>query len=585
MAITSKPLSIANVVNGKSPFTHYAWAWNQLGTDRFTQLYPNDNIILNSQFKTDTAGWLTGNATISVDTTNKLDGLNSMKAVLQADDTAGTKSRAYYRYNGQTPLDVSGSIWMKADKAVQVGIRTDDGQTTAKYNVTTEWQRFELPKRGYMILLWAFSACTLWVAKPKVELSTVSTIYTPAPSEDPANAYPLYQGIYTDNSATGSTNPQKYAWQRIKGENGQNGQDGQNGENAPHVTAVQVQYAQSLDGVTPPSSGWVSDKPTPNMGYWQWQRVRDVFSDGTYGMWVATSVYYGRDAIIVSATEPSPKVDNMLWQKPSDPVVLRWNGSAWVEWGISVNNLVVDNATIENGVFQTIEGVEIKAGTFINEFRYNPTPSPTVWKEGTATIANGKWVTEYQQTGGKQEGIVDYTGTAILNDEAVQFSRKMVAGNGEDSFMQLSALGLTMTYGGRGGTLGYNDLYSLPRRSLTASSGFEQYNTSPSSGNHPTAQRTGRLVQLAGAFKPTKDYPAGAEKVPMCVLPVGYRPITSVNQIVQASGSNMYLLSVQTNGEVWMERHRGDVSGSFDYKTLSAGAWCNIACTFSAADV
>ncbi|MRC99812.1 hypothetical protein GH856_27620, partial [Bacillus thuringiensis] len=80
----------------------------------------------------------------------------------------------------------------------------------------------------------------------------MSTIYTPAPSEDPTNAYPLYQGIYTDNSAEGSTNPQKYAWQRIKGENGQNGQDGENGQNAPYVTAVQVQYAQSLDGVTPP---------------------------------------------------------------------------------------------------------------------------------------------------------------------------------------------------------------------------------------------------------------------------------------------------------------------------------------------
>lgn len=580
MAITSKPLSIANVVNGKSPFTHYAWAWNQLGTDRFTQLYPNDNIILNSQFKTDTTGWLTGNATISVDTANKLDGLNSMKAVLQADDTAGTKSRTYYRYNGQTPLDVSGSIWLKADKAVQVGLRTDDGQTTAKYNVTTEWQRFELPKRGYMILLWAFSACTLWVAKPKVELSTVSTIYTPAPSEDPTNAYPLYQGIYTDNSATGSTNPQKYAWQRIKGENGQNGQDGQNGENAPHVTAVQVQYAQSLDGVTPPSSGWVSDKPTPNMGYWQWQRVRDVFSDGTYGMWVATSVYYGRDAIIVSATEPSPKVDNMLWQKPSDPVVLRWNGSAWVEWGISVDNLVVDNATIENGVFQTIEGVEIKAGTFINEFNYNPLPNGDTRKIGSTTIANGRWTTEFDYKDGDTHV---YHGYTRLNDESFTVVREYPDGL-QNSFMQLTTTGLTMNIGGRGGTLTYNDLFSLPRTSLTPASGFAQYNTSLSSGNHPTAQRTGRLVQLAGAFKPTKDYPAGAEKVVMCTLPLGFRPISSVNQIVQASGSNIYLLSVQTNGEVWMERHRGNVSGAFDYKVLSEGAWCNIACTFSAAD-
>ncbi|MRB43220.1 hypothetical protein GH863_30895 [Bacillus thuringiensis] len=180
---------------------------------------------------------------------------------------------------------------------------------------------------------------------------------------------------------------------------------------------------------------------------------------------------------------------------------------------------------------------------------------------------------------------MDYTGTAILNDEALQFTRTMVAGNSEDSFMQLSSVGLTMNYGGRGGTLGYNDLYSLPRTSLTASSGFAQYNTSLSSGNHPTAQRTGRLVQLAGAFKPTKDYPAGAEKVPMCVLPAGFRPISSVNQLVQASGSNIYLLSVQTNGEVWMERHRGNVSGAFDYKVLSEGAWCNIACTYAAADL
>ena len=602
MAITSKPLSIANVVNGKSPFTHYAWSWSQLGTDRFTQLYPNENIFPYSKF-TDTNGWVytTGYTVSNNEATINKPASTSGRTFFTASPTSDVKFELGKTYSlqmdifiGDDVVNLAGSNVFMRTHIASNGSPNDFGAFDIRDLPKGQWSTVKIegktPNGGSDLTLGiqvsvglnATMTGTIKVRKPKLEQSNTCTIYTPAPSEDPTNAYPLYQGIYTDNNVEGSTNPQKYAWQRIKGENGQ---DGENGQNAPYVTAVQVQYAQSLDGVTPPTSGWVNDKPTPSIGYWQWQRVRDVFSNGTYGMWVATSVYYGRDAIIVSATEPNPKVDNMLWQKPSDPTVLRWNGSAWVEWGISVDNLVVDNATIKNGVFQTIEGVEIKAGTFINQFKYNPYPNGDAYKEGTTTIANGKWVTEYQHVGSKEAGIVDYTGTAILNDEALQFTRTMVAGNSENSFMQLSALGLTINYGGRGGTLGYNDLYSRPKTSLTAASGFEQYNTSPTSGNHPTAQRTGRLVQLAGAFKPTKDYPGGDANVLMCTLPVGFRPISSVNQIVQATGANMYLLSIQTNGQVLMTRHRGNVSGTFDYKVLTTGAWCNIACTFAAADL
>lgn len=585
MAITSKPLSIANVANGKSPFTHYAWSWSQLGTDRFTQVYPNENTFWSgTQFQTLVGGVLpTRDETLAP---------NGFRFAGVQGGTGSFRVRNVITSNGEWTVSfkvrgsqtISGTFRMDiCDIGLKVvTIPADNSWVDVDFTVNvTNWT-----ENGYNFVDFSSIAwLQFFVSDFKVEKSATKTMWTPSPKDDPTDAYPLYQGIYTDNSAEGSTNPQKYAWQRIKGENGQNGQDGQNGQNAPYVTAVQVQYAQSLDGVTPPTSGWVSDKPTPNMGYWQWQRVRDVFSNGTYGMWVATSVYYGRDAIIVSATEPSPKVDNMLWQKPDDPTVLQWNGSAWVQWGVSIDNIVVDNATIENGVFQKIEGLEISGSTFINNFNYNPNPNGTVRKIGTTIITNGKWNTEYRQEGGKQEGVVDYTGTAILNDEALQFTRTMVAGNSEDSFMQLSSVGLTMNYGGRGGTLGYNDLYSLPKTTLNPASGWARYNDSMTSGNHPTAQRTGRLVQLAGAFKPTQDYPAGAEKIVMCTLPAGFRPITSVNQIVQASGSNMYLLSIQTNGEVRMERHRGDVSGNFDYKTLSSGAWCNIACTYAAADL
>jgi hypothetical protein len=212
-------VSIVKVADGAAAYVHPAW---KMPDGTFTKVYPNDNIILNSQFKTDTSGWEVGNASVEVDAANKLDGLNSLKVGLNADDTQGTKSRAYYRYNGTTSIDTSGSIWLKADKEVQIGVRTDGGLTNVKYNVTTEWQRFELPKKGYMLLIWAFSSCVLWVAKPKVELSENSTIFTPAPVDDPTNAYPKWEGSYSDNLETASDNPADYEpWKIIKGQDGQ----------------------------------------------------------------------------------------------------------------------------------------------------------------------------------------------------------------------------------------------------------------------------------------------------------------------------------------------------------------------------
>lgn len=240
--------------DGRTPYTHWAYAWSADGKDRFTTTYPNENIILNSQFKNGTTGWLTGNASVEVDTTNKFDGLNSMKVGLNADSTAGTASRAFYRYNGETGLvPSSGSLWLKADKNVKIGIRTDGGSKTASYNVTTEWQRFEIPKDGYMVLIWAFSSCVLWVAKPKVENSSVATTYTPAPSEDFANAYPTFAGTYIDYEPTDSEDPTKYTWQRILGETGDKGEQGESASSywiTSSVDAVKISAAKVLSPST-----------------------------------------------------------------------------------------------------------------------------------------------------------------------------------------------------------------------------------------------------------------------------------------------------------------------------------------------
>lgn len=97
------------------------------------------------------------------------------------------------------------------------------------------------------------------------------------------------------------------------------------------------------------------------------------------------------------------------------------------------------------------------------------------------------------------------------------------------------------------------------------------------------------MVQLSGAFKNNAVKAAGTENDVMGTLPLGYRPTADCNFICQGTGSNIYLLTVKSNGQLTFSRYRGDTGASnnyrFDYKECGANSWLNIACTFAAADV
>lgn len=304
--------------------------------------------------------------------------------------------------------------------------------------------------------------------------------------------------------------------------------------------------------------------------------------------------------IISQSTVPTNPYVGMLWQNTGASgyiigATYQWNGSKFNLYIFTADNIVATTlsaitANLGNITAGNISGVTISGSKFINEFSYQPYPTnSSIFVFGTTTIENGRWNTEYRQEGNKGIGIVDHTGTAILDPTGVQFSQTMVASNGENSFAKFNALELTMNYGGRGGTLTYNDLYSLPKTGIPSASGWSQYNTSESSENFPSATRQGRMVQLSGAFKNNAVKAAGTENDVMGTLPLGYRPTADCNFICQGTGSNIYLLTVKSNGQLTFSRYRGDTGASnnyrFDYKECGANSWLNIACTFAAADV
>lgn len=402
---------------------------------------------------------------------------------------------------------------------------------------------------------------------------------------------------YSDN-----TNSTAYSVGKM-GAKGETGSTGSTGATGNGIKSTTINFASSTSGTAAPSSGWSTSIPTVAAGSFLWTRTVLTFTDNTTNTsyTVAKQGEKGDPTGIISqATVPTNPYVGMLWQNTGASgyiigATYQWNGSKFNLYIFTADNIVATTlsaitANLGNVTAGNISGVTINGSKFVNEFSYQPYPNnASLWCFGNTTIENGRWNTEYRQEGNKGIGIVDYTGTAILDPTGVQFSQTMVASNGENSFAKFNALELTMNYGGRGGTLTYNDLYSLPKTGIPSASGWSQYNTSESSENFPSATRQGRMVQLSGAFKNNAVKAAGTENDVMGTLPLGYRPTADCNFICQGTGSNIYLLTVKSNGQLTFSRYRGDTGASnnyrFDYKECGANSWLNIACTFAAADV
>lgn len=163
-----------------------AWSWSKDGTDRFTTIYPNENLL--SQSNTIEKKWINSDGTII----NLANGFISeflpvnvgeayTLTQIETEPTVGVV--AVYDSNKQfisRPYGNNGSVYkFSIDVANAAFIRIAEKSSTGKL------------KEGI-----------------KLEHGNVQTIYTPAPSDDPLNAYPKYKGL----RLAPSDNPADYDW-------------------------------------------------------------------------------------------------------------------------------------------------------------------------------------------------------------------------------------------------------------------------------------------------------------------------------------------------------------------------------------
>lgn len=169
------------------------------------------------------------------------------------------------------------------------------------------------------------------------------------------------------------------------GEPGKNGDDGKDGVGIESVTKYYLASEKST-GITVSSPGWTDtkqDMTETKKNLWSYDLIRYTNSTETKTTPVIIGVRgdngeTGDSGIIISpAPTENPKV-GQLWQTASGEPIKRWDGSKWVIYYISVENLNVETlsaiaanlGTVTAGLIKSLDGhffIQVNTGEIYSE--------------------------------------------------------------------------------------------------------------------------------------------------------------------------------------------------------------------------
>lgn len=616
----SDTLSIVKVKDGKEgedgqdAHIYQAYSWSPDGTDRFATTYPNENLF-SGDVAVQTYSSVSSNNASTYPITKEIRTESNFyfSRIRRSNPTQNPK--VFSIFNGiNLPEDfaaklagkkVTLSLLARGTSNVKMNLMarcvsaTGTSALPGDYqvvNIGTGWTVVSLIVNSFPTDVQTLRFIPYSIIDPIPDLSQFfldlsrwkiefedGTIYTPSPEDDFINAYPSYVGTYTTFDDVQSTNPADYTWQRFMGNQGKDGEDGIS------IIGVEVQYAQTTTS-TEPTSGWSYTRPTPIPGQYLWTRTRNKFSDGTFGSWATFPTMIGRDAIVVSEIAPANPSIGTLWQKPSDPNVQKWNGTKWENWGIAPENIVADNLVVKDGRFEKLVGAELESGTITNSFDFwdgslVPNTSAQMWRRGKTTIKNAEVTTlweDYNKSTGakvKEGGVIhDSDGTSVYINDPSNFNQT-ASYRSSGILLRDSRVPSNVS----GSFLSYNDLLIYPATPIPAASGWSAYATS--GANQPMAVRYGRSVRLTGAFKNNTTLPNTNETYKIGTLPVGLRPSTQEKWLAKGAGTTIFQITVDTNGDIFVNYRLGWTGSTFGYLTNNSGDIFNIAGGFAAADI
>lgn len=197
-------------------------------------------------------------------------------------------------------------------------------------------------------------------------------------SDSPNGKY--YIGFaYKKEVPTESSNPTDYQWSKYKGD------DGQDGVGIESITKYYLASEKST-GITISSSGWSTTKQDmTDVKKYLWSYEVYAYTNGTSTKTTPIIIGVhgqngadGDSGIIVSPTAPENPKAGQLWQTASGEPIKRWDGSKWVIYYISVENLNVEAlsaiaanlGTVTAGLIKSLDGhffIQVNTGEIYSE--------------------------------------------------------------------------------------------------------------------------------------------------------------------------------------------------------------------------
>ncbi|WP_275540932.1 serine/threonine protein phosphatase [Lactococcus lactis] len=295
--------------DGKTPYFHTAWSYSADGTDGFTTVYPNLNLLDGTKyFKTISAGNNTEsqNAGEIYFTQHKkvADLFKAGDYIIISCDVEFLNTELYSSSNDTfMRIQTYGGAytWLSVINIKNVDGRfyTKDSLKDSDYieNPThklTVSRTIQLTQdfinvnatvnRVHVLYHYIPVGANVRVTKLKVEEGSTATPYMQSASEVTTADYPSYIGQYTDFAQADSTNPSDYTWSLIRGNDGKDGEDGKDGragKDGVGIKTTVITYAISTSGTTAPTTSWTSSVPSLVKGQYLWTKTVWTYTDNS----------------------------------------------------------------------------------------------------------------------------------------------------------------------------------------------------------------------------------------------------------------------------------------------------------------
>ena len=284
--VASNSITVSNVNDGT--ITHTAWSYSADGTDRFTTIYPNLNLLDGTKdFSGDwlyTWAWQNDGTYKNLSVKKKtLQGGGIHKTFTASKDGVYTFS-AYIKSSGDNAnivrfAEKNGTGYWDSGAYKEFGNNFDwlrDSFTVTLKARDTISVRYEINGSG--------SDSIVWTAGHKWEEGSVATPWMPSSSEVATADYPSYIGQYTDFTQADSTNTSDYTWSLMRGNDGKDGADGKDGiagKDGVGINSTTITYQASTNGTTAPTGTWSASVPTVAKGSFLWTRTILTYTDNT----------------------------------------------------------------------------------------------------------------------------------------------------------------------------------------------------------------------------------------------------------------------------------------------------------------